>query len=120
MIPVLWGWLPLLAEGEKIDPTTAMFLQYFPFLLMAVVFFLLILRPQMNEQKKRQALLQSLKKNDRVLTSGGIIGTIANFSADGREVTLKVDEGKIRVLRRAIEGPYGAESEGESTPPATS
>lgn len=120
MISVLWGWLPLLAEGEKIDPTTAMFLQYFPFLVLIGMFFLIVIRPQMSEQKKRQTLLQSLKKNDRVLTSGGIIGTIANFSADGREVTLKVDEGKIRVLRRAIEGPYGAETEGESTPPTTS
>jgi preprotein translocase subunit YajC len=51
-------------------------------------------------------MLGSLKKNDRVVTIGGIIGTVASTSQDGREVTLKIDDNaRLRVLRSAIQGP---------------
>ncbi|MFQ5734847.1 MAG: preprotein translocase subunit YajC [Planctomycetaceae bacterium] len=47
-----------------------------------------------------------LKKHDRVVTIGGIIGTVASTSQDGREVTLKIDDNaRMKVLRTAIQGP---------------
>ena len=74
--------------------------------LVAIMFlwYFLILRPQRREQIKREEMLNALKKNDKVVTVGGIIGTVANFSSDGKEVTLKVDDNvRIRFLRSSIQ-----------------
>jgi len=70
--------------------------------LMLVVVFMLFRGPQKQKQKRKQ-LVQSLKKNDRVQTIGGIIGTIVNIKGD--EVTLKIDESnntKITIVASAI------------------
>ncbi|HMM21201.1 MAG TPA: preprotein translocase subunit YajC [Selenomonadales bacterium] len=76
-------------------------LQWFPFLLMAVIFYFLLYRPQKQQQKKRDAMLESLKKGDRVVTIGGIHGTITAFSGD--TVTLRVAEKvEIDVNRSAV------------------
>ncbi len=65
-------------------------LQWSPFLLMLVVFYFLFYRPQKKEQQKRKNMLDSLKKGDRVVTIGGIHGTITAFSDE--VVTVKVAE----------------------------
>ncbi len=94
-------------------------IQMAPWILIAVTFFVMVLMPKSSDQKKRLAQLAAMKKNDRVYTSSGIIGTIANISADGKEVTLKVDDNvKIRVFRRAIEGLYSDSPPADSTPSA--
>ena len=75
-----------------------------PLLLIVVLFYFLLIRPQRREQAKRDDLLRALKKNDRVVTIGGIIGTIANIAPDSKEVTLKVDDNtRLRMLRSAIQ-----------------
>lgn len=90
-----------------------------PFILIAIMFFVMVMMPKSGDQKRRLAQLAAMKKNDRVYTSSGIIGTIANISADGKEVTLKVDDNaKIRVFRSAIEGMYADSTASESSPPA--
>lgn len=72
----------------------------------AVLFYFIILRPQQREQKQRQEQLSSLKKNDKVVTVGGIIGTISMFSDDGTTVTLKVDDNtRMKFTRESIRGP---------------
>ena len=55
-----------------------------------------------REKKKREQLMSSLKKNDKVQTLGGIIGTITELS--DKEVVLKVEDGRIRFARSAIQG----------------
>jgi preprotein translocase subunit YajC len=75
-----------------------------PMVAIGVLWYFLLLRPQLNEQKKRRGLIDSLKKNDKVISIGGIIGTVTNLSADGKEVTLRVDDNaKIRMLRSSIQ-----------------
>jgi preprotein translocase subunit YajC len=72
-----------------------------PFVLMMVVFYFLLYRPQKNEQKKRVALLDSLKKGDRIITVGGVYGTITALSE--KSVTLKVAEKvEIEFSRSAV------------------
>lgn len=61
---------------------------------MMVIFYFLFYRPQKNEQKKRADMLGSLKKGDRVVTIGGIHGTITGFSDD--TVTVRIAE-KVEV-----------------------
>lgn len=77
----------------------------FPFLMIAVLFYFLMIRPERRKRADLTAMLQQLKKNDRVVTIGGIYGTIVNAQQDSDEVTIKVDEStntKLRMQRSAI------------------
>ena len=79
----------LFAQGEPGSP-----LPMLPMLvLLGVLFYFIMLRPQRNEARARQEMLKSLKKNDRVITTAGIYGVITNIQPDADEVTIKVDEG---------------------------
>lgn len=75
-----------------------------PMLLLLGIFYLLVIRPQQREQANRQAQLERLKKDDEVVTIGGLIGTVVNLTEDRKEVTLKIaDNTRVRVLRSAIQ-----------------
>lgn len=83
------------------------------------IFFLymwIVQRPALKkEQDTRQAMLRNLKKNDRVLTTGGIYGVVTNVQLDSDEITLRVDEAtsaKIRVLPSAIQRVVGDDAAG--------
>lgn len=60
----------------------------------------LVTRPQQKQQARHSDMLTGLKKNDRVLTSGGIIGTFVSMSEDKSEITLRVDD-NTRIKFRA-------------------
>ena len=69
------------------------------------LFYLFVLMPERRKQAETTRLRSGLKKNDRVVTTGGIIGVVVNASADSDEITIRIDETnntKIRVLRSAI------------------
>ena len=111
------GAAPVAPDGA---PTGGDWMQLLPMLVMFVVlFFFIVIRPQQKEQRQRQETLEALKKNDKVLTIGGIIGTIVDFSNDGQRVTLRVDDGtRIKFTRSSIQGPYDdkpAETESAKT-----
>ena len=71
-------------------------------ILVAVLwFYILILRPQQKQDKQRKAMMDALKKNDRVLTSAGIYGTV--ISGDDRDVVVEIAPGvQVTMLRRGI------------------
>lgn len=84
----------------------------FPLLLGVAFVYFFIIKPQKREQDEKQKLLASLKKNDRVLTQGGMYGTIVNIKED--EVTLRVDDQakvKVRFAKSAIARVLGTEAE---------
>jgi len=69
-----------------------------------LVYFLLSSRPQKKQQAKAKELLDSVKKNDRVLTAGGILGTVVNKD-DNEYLTIRVDDSsnvKLQVLKSSI------------------
>jgi preprotein translocase subunit YajC len=75
--------------------------------LMAVmlVYFIMMARPKKKAQAKTSDLLANLKKNDKVVTAGGILGTVVNHRSDAEYVTLRIDEAsnsKIQVLAKSI------------------
>ena len=74
------------------------------FLLMFVVIYFLMIRPQSIQQKNHQNMLSNLKKGDKILTRGGIIGKIIDFQGKNNNIiVLKVDENtKITVLKSYI------------------
>lgn len=74
------------------------------FIGLAMLWFIMMVLPQRRDQKKAKEMLETLKKNDRVLFAGGICGTVANIHQDGY-VTIRIDDSsnaKMRVLRGAI------------------
>jgi len=72
-----------------------------PFVLIFVIFYFLLILPQQKRQKQQKALLEALKKGDKVITGSGIWGTVTNL---GKEtVTLQIaDSAKIRIQREHI------------------
>lgn len=69
--------------------------QFFPWVTLPLILLLgwfMILRPERERQRSQERLLAGLKKNDRVLTSAGIYGTVANVDRDGQRVVLKIDD----------------------------
>ncbi|MBI2219095.1 MAG: preprotein translocase subunit YajC [Candidatus Rokubacteria bacterium] len=69
------------------------------------IFYFLLIRPQQKQRREREQLLSSLKKGDRVVTSGGLHGTVLSLSKDGGSdtVVLRVtDQVKLEVDRAAI------------------
>ena len=83
--------------GSAFDP---MF--FMPLILIFVVFYFLLIRPQQKKLKEHRAMVAALRRGDRVVTSGGLIGTIAKVVGDN-EVLIELAEGvRVRALRTAI------------------
>ena len=92
---------------------TSPIVQMVPYILMFVIFYFVLLAPMRKQQKKQKALLSGLKKGDRVVTSGGIHGTIAQV--EDQIVWLKIsDQVKIKINRSAIAGPSAEPDSKES------
>lgn len=94
----------LFAEQAPAAPTQIL-LQVLPFLLVGLAAWTLLYKPERERMKRQRDLLSGLKKNDRVLTSAGIYGTVANVDRESGRVTLKVDDAanvKIQVALSTI------------------
>ena len=91
--------------------------------MIALVFWFLFLRPQRKEQQQRQSMISTMKKNDRVVTVGGIYGVVTNVHREADEVTIKVDEAtntKLRVTLGSISRVLGDQpSPGTTADPGT-
>ena len=78
------------------------------FALIFGVFYFLVIMPAKKQQKKKDAMISALKKGDKVVTSGGIYGTVA--AVEDQALLLKISENtKIRIAKSAIGGPVGAD-----------
>lgn len=71
-----------------------------PLILIFVIFYFLIVRPQQKKAKEHKAMLESLKPGDEVLTNGGIYGTVAGV--DGEVLTINLGDTKVRINRNYI------------------
>jgi preprotein translocase subunit YajC len=77
-------------------------LQFLPLVLIFVVFYFLLIRPQQKKQKDHRSMLDTLRRGDRIVTGGGIIGTVNRVvSNDEVEVDIAKDV-RVRVLRSTI------------------
>ncbi|MCX7886246.1 MAG: preprotein translocase subunit YajC [Verrucomicrobiae bacterium] len=87
--------------GTEPDPRASLIQMVGMFVLLGVMFYFLLIRPQQKQRKEHEALIKNLKTGDKVLLSCGIIGIISNV----KEKTLMVkiaDHVKIEVLRTAV------------------
>jgi preprotein translocase subunit YajC len=99
-------------EGQQ-PPGGGLFGMLLPLLAIGFLFYFLLIRPQRKEQSKRQTMLSAVKKNDKVITIGGIYGVVTNVQREEDEVTIRIDEAtntKIRVTMGSIARILGEES----------
>ncbi|HEX3954495.1 MAG TPA: preprotein translocase subunit YajC [Stellaceae bacterium] len=77
-------------------------MQFLPLVLIFVVFYFLLIRPQQKKQKDHRALLESLRRGDRVVTGGGIVGTVSKVIGND-EVEIDIAQNvRVRVIRSTI------------------
>ena len=89
-----------LAQGQ---PSSSPFVALAPFFIIMVIFYVLLILPQQKQRKKTQQMLNELKSGDKVITNGGIYGTI--LGVEGDTVQLRIAEQvRIRISKQAIAG----------------
>jgi len=94
------GCIPA-AEGEVAEEGSSPWIMIVFLVLLFVMFYFLMIRPQRKRQKEQKELLSDIKKGDRVVTSGGIYGQIESVSEES--VVLKIESGQtIRIARNSI------------------
>ena len=77
---------------------------FLPFLLIGLIFYFLILRPQSKQKKEHDLMLENLKKGDNILTRGGVYGKIINFQGkNDNKITIDAGSGiKLNIERSYI------------------
>ena len=90
---------------------------FLPLILILAVFYFLLIRPQQRKVKQHKEMLSNLKRGDKIITSGGIIGTI-NKVADNRELTLEVAENvEIKIASGMVADLYAMPEVQKKEPP---
>ena len=104
----------LLALGTPTQGTgSSPWLQFIPFIFVLAIFYFIVLMPMKKRQQKVQQFLSGLKVNDRVITSGGIYGTITKVGDASLQLQI-ANNVRIEVSRAAIVGYQGQEPVGDA------
>jgi preprotein translocase subunit YajC len=77
--------------------------QFLPLVLIFVVFYFLLIRPQQKKMKEHKSMLSALRRGDRVVTGGGILGTVTKVQGDEDVVVEIAPDVKVRVVRSTIQ-----------------
>ncbi|MFH1352041.1 MAG: preprotein translocase subunit YajC [bacterium] len=80
----------LFAAGAPAQAPASAFTGFMPLILIFVIFYFLLIRPQQKQAKEHRKMLAALKKGDRVTTSGGIIGTIVGLG--DKDIVVKISD----------------------------
>ena len=96
-------WISPAYAQDASGGTGAVIMQLLPLILIFAVFYFLLIRPQQKKMKEHREMLGKLKRNDRVITGGGIIGTISKVREDSDEVEVELAPNvRVTVLRGTI------------------
>jgi len=82
-------------------PPPPPWVSFMPIVVMIFIFYILLIRPQMRQKKDQENMIRSLKKGDRILTSGGFFATVVNLGPDFVEVKLN-EETRVKIQRSAV------------------
>lgn len=112
MIPTLWT----IAQAQGQQGWGSML---FPFVLVIVIWYFLVIRPQNKQQEEKQKMLAALKKGDKVVISSGIHGRVAEVQKDVFLIEI-ADKIRVKVNREAVQAAPESAAEGSaSTPEST-
>tara|TARA_B100001029_G_scaffold171220_1_gene167815 strand:- start:2185 stop:2472 length:288 start_codon:yes stop_codon:yes gene_type:complete len=76
--------------------------QFIPLILIFVIFYFFLIRPQQKRVKDHKAMVEALKRGDEIITSGGIIGTIDRVMDDDRIEVVVADNVKVQIIKSTI------------------
>ena len=85
------------ADGGTVNPLA----QLVPLILLMVVFYFVLIRPQQKKAKQHSELLKTVKAGDKIVTSGGIVGVVISVKDKGG-VTIRSADAKLEITRSAI------------------
>ena len=91
----------VLAAAAESSGMAAFFVQIFPLVLIFIIFWFLLIRPQQKKMREHQAQISAVKKGDRVVTGGGLIGRVSKVSDDEVEVDLGTGL-KVRAVKATL------------------
>jgi preprotein translocase subunit YajC len=93
---------PAFAQAAGASPQDTLTTFVLPMALIFVVFYFFMIRPQQQKTKQLKSMLEALRRGDRVVTSGGIIGTVVKVDTD-QELTVEIaDNVRVKVVRSTI------------------
>jgi preprotein translocase subunit YajC len=103
----------LMAQSET--GSSIPFATFLPFILMFLIFYFIVIRPQSKQRKSHEDDLKNLKQGDKILTRGGIFGTIIGFQGKNKDrVTIDAGSGtKFNISRTYIAGLANTSNEGK-------
>jgi|TARA_B110000438_G_scaffold287544_1_gene319975 preprotein translocase subunit YajC len=76
--------------------------QFIPLILIFIIFYFFLIRPQQNRVKDHKHMCESLKRGDEVITSGGIIGTVDRVMEDDRIEVILGNDVKVQIIKSTI------------------
>ncbi len=90
------------AYAQAAGDTGGGMLQLLPLVLIFVVFYFLLIRPQQKKAKVHRSMVEAVKRGDKVITGGGLVGTVTKAS-EGKEIQVEIAEGvRVKVLRHTL------------------
>ena len=89
------------AHAQATDKQPSMLASFIPLILIFLIFYFLLIRPQQKKQKEHKILLDSIKRGDEILSSGGILGKV--IKVDNDKLTVEIAKGvNVTVLRSTV------------------
>jgi preprotein translocase subunit YajC len=96
-------FVPVFAQTSGAGGGAGGIVSLIPLILIFVVFYMLLIRPQQKKMKAHRAMVEALKRGDKVVTGGGILGTVTKVINDA-ELQVELAEGvRVRVLRHTVQ-----------------
>jgi preprotein translocase subunit YajC len=86
------------------QPQPPVWMQMVPLLILIFVFYFILIRPQAKQAKQQEEMRKNLQKGDRVVTNGGIVGTVISVRDGDSSLMIRSDETKLEVLKSAVTG----------------
>lgn len=86
------------------------FQQFIPLIGIAFIFYFLLIRPQQKRMKEHKAMLLAVRRGDKVVTSGGVVGTVVKVVSDGELLVEIAENVRVRVMRDTLAAVLTAES----------
>ena len=94
---------PAYAQSTGAGGGADMLMTFFPIILIFVIMYFLVLRPQRNQMKQREAMLAGIRRNDTIVTGGGVVGKVTKVYEDTGELEVEIAPNiKVRVLRVTV------------------
>ncbi|HEX4259688.1 MAG TPA: preprotein translocase subunit YajC [Acetobacteraceae bacterium] len=109
---------PAFAQAASASTMTTV-TQFAPLVLIFAVFYFLLIRPQQTRQKEAKAMIAAIKRGDRVVTGGGILGTVQRVRDGSNEIDVEIAPNiRVVVLRETITSVVKPQAANDAKPPA--